>query len=224
MQNNIKVIIAEDEELFARGMALLLKEEGKYEITATVKNGDELMAAIQNGLRPDLVILDIHMGDNNMDGAKAAAALRKVHKNVKILVLTKHDEPEYVKALIRLDVDGYVLKKYTHEELIEAIDTVMNPKGRKYFPSEIMQIFLQEESRKLLEPVKLTPREIEITKLICCEAKRTSEIATQLIISENAVEKHRSNIFAKLNITNVVELVIYAIANGICVVPVPDRK
>ena len=223
MENNIKVIIAEDEELFARGMALLLKEEGKYEIIATVKNGDELTAAIENGLRPDLVILDIHMGDDNMDGAKAAAMLRTTQKHVKILVLTKHEEPEYVKALIRLDVDGYVLKKYTHEELIEAINTVMNPKGRKYFPSEIMQIFLQEESRKINEPVKLTPREIETTQLIC-EGKRTGEIATQLFITENAVEKHRSNLFSKLNITNVVELVKYAIAHEIYILSVPDKK
>ena len=99
----------------------------------------------------------------------------------------------------------------------------MNPKGRKYFPSEIMQIFLQEESRKINEPVKLTPREIEITQLIC-EGKRTGEIATQLFITENAVEKHRSNLFSKLNITNVVELVKYAIAHEIYILSVPDKK
>jgi|GEM_PF-250163 len=217
MEARTKIIIAEDEELFSKGMALLLKEDGRFDITHIVKDGYQLLEVLKNDANlPDLVLLDIHMAEEKMDGAKAAAIIKKEYKNIKILVLTKYDEPEYVKTLIRLGVDGYILKKYTHEELIVAIDTVLQPQKRLYFPPDIWEVFIQEEKKpEKQDAVKFTKREIQIIQEVCA-GNRTPQIASALFISIDAVEKHRSNIFAKLGIKNVVDLVKYAIYNNMC--------
>jgi DNA-binding NarL/FixJ family response regulator len=215
-KKKIRIVIGDDHQMFSAGLSLLLQSDDKIEVLASAKDGNELIEILYKlPVTPDIVVLDIEMP--NLDGVKTATILKKDFPGLYILILSKYDDPSFVKGLIRLGVDGYILKKDTHESLLDAIKIISSDGAQKYFPKEIWGIYQKEEQKKTKSGIEnLTKMELIIIKKICCEAKRTNEIAKELFVGENTIEKHRGNIFSKLGIRSVVELVKFAISNGLC--------
>ena len=149
---------------------------------------------------------------------EAIREIRRLSKEVRILVLTVHKSEEYILATFKAGADGYVLKEATHEELLMAIKSVL--KGKSYISPEISEKVLEGylEGRKRLKSQTswetLTSREREILKLIA-EGYKNKEIAQELCISVKTVEKHRSNLMEKLNLHNVQALTAFAIEKGL---------
>jgi DNA-binding NarL/FixJ family response regulator len=208
------VLLADDHALVRRGLRLVLDAEPDLEVIAEAGDGAE---AIERGLDPevDLVILDISMP--RMTGLQAARELHRRRPNLRILMLSMHQNERYLYESLRAGASGYVLKSVVDRDLVEACRATM--RGEKYlYPGATTPLI-----RDLLNGVRddrssgqdpLTPRETEIVKLIA-ESYSTRQIAETLVISEKTVDRHRTNILEKLGMHDRVELVRYAIRNGL---------
>ncbi len=155
-----------------------------------------------------MIITDYSMG--GMDCMTLIHTIKKKHPAVKIIVMTMHDEASIVQDVLRAGVDGYILKKYTHHELLTAIDLIME--GGQFWSQEINKILL-----KKLQPednAQITDREMEVLGLLINELT-SREIAEKLFISERTVDTHRKNLLRKTNSTNIVGLLKYAHAHGL---------
>ena len=208
----IKIIITDDHDVIIDGLMALLSTENDIQIVGRANNGKQLLDIIKN--KPvDLIILDIEMPE--MNGVEAAEKIKEKFPELKILVLTMYNTPDFIANLLRHGIDGYILKNSRKKELLQAIRSVMM--GRSFYAPEVtemmMDSFRQEKYNKKNTPV-LTPREKEIIRLIT-EEYTSREIGEKLFISFHTVERHRKNIIAKLGVKNVAGLVKYAIRNGL---------
>jgi DNA-binding NarL/FixJ family response regulator len=214
----VKIILADDHAMFRDGLKVLLSVNSSYKIVGEACNGREALEKI-DALRPDLAILDISMP--NMTGIEVAHHVRKYYPAVKIIILSCHDNEEFVDQLIKYGVNGYLLKENTSEYLFKAIEEVLI--GNVFLSPSILTKLVVGLSNnknyiagKKLDSIfiTITPREKEIIKLIV-EGKTGTEIAKILRVSENTVKVHRANIMDKLNIHKSVDLVKYAIKTGL---------
>jgi two-component system NarL family response regulator len=150
-----------------------------------------------------------------MSGLDVLDALTEGEIPQNVLMLTMHDQVKYIKKAIEKGAKGYVLKSTSKEMLIDAIQKVA--KGENFYDPRLTTILLndseEKSTKKQSELVKLTPREIDILKLIA-QNKKTKEIADILFISVNTVQSHKKNLYSKLNIHSVSELVTYAFQHG----------
>lgn len=209
----IKLIIADDHQLFIDGIKSLVKSMKNMEIIAEVGNGKELMETLAN-TSCDLILMDINMPE--MDGIEATKQVKDKFPSIKILMLTMFSSREYIEKLLRVGADGYILKNTGKAELQEAIETLMQ--GESYFSKEVTERIMEglqkkKDAKKNQLLVELTEREIDVLKLIAQEFT-TTEIAEKLFISHHTVETHRKNLISKLNVRNIAGLVKYAIQNG----------
>ena len=207
----IKIIIADDHDVIIDGLMALLNTEDDMQIVGRANNGKQLLEVIKN--KPvDLVILDIDMPE--MNGVEAASKLKIKYPELKILVLSMYNTPDFIAQLLRHGVDGYILKNTRKKELIEAIRSVFI--GKTFYAPEVTSAMMENfrKEKKLEQKPELTEREKDIVRLICNE-QTSREIAGQLFISFHTVEKHRKNIIAKLGVKNVAGLVKYALKNGL---------
>jgi DNA-binding NarL/FixJ family response regulator len=157
----------------------------------------------------DVVIMDISMP--KLDGIATAEIIKKDFPKVKIIMLTMHETQNYIRKLLGVGVDGYLLKTTSKSELHEAISKVMS--GNKFYGGDVQQIFMDSfNSDKVATEIKLTKREKEILELICDEMN-TNEIAEKLFISAYTVESHRKNLLSKTGSKNVAGLVRFALEN-----------
>jgi RNA polymerase sigma factor (sigma-70 family) len=215
MNTKSKIVLAEDHTILREGLKSLLSSSQDFEVIGEAADGREAIRCVEK-LKPDLILIDLSMP--RMNGMEAIREIRRISKEVKILVLTVHKSEEYVLATFKAGADGYVLKDATHEELLMAIQSVL--KGRNYISPEISEKVLEGylEGRKRLKSQTawetLTSREREILKLIA-EGYKNKEIAEELCISVKTVEKHRSNLMEKLNLHNVQALTAFAIEKGL---------
>jgi len=149
-----------------------------------------------------------------MDGIEATKQIKTHFPEVKIVILTMHDEQSLVKKLLEIGADGYILKNSSKTELEMAIRQIQS--GKKHFSSEVTMILLEEESPAEVNAQlkQLTEREIEILKLIS-EGLSNKEIGDQLFISHRTVDTHRTNLMKKLDVHNVAGLIRFAIKNGL---------
>jgi DNA-binding NarL/FixJ family response regulator len=155
------------------------------------------------------MVTDFHMP--GMDGLSLVNTVKRIQPDIKTIILSMHDETHLVKEILRAGVNGYVLKKDTHKELLKAIQEVRH--GRVYLSSDVNKILitnLQNPDEGRL----LTDREREILKLIAKEYSN-KDIAEELFISERTVETHRKNIFKKTATTSLVGLIKFAYANNL---------
>lgn len=210
----IKIIIADDHQLFIDGIKSIIKSIKNLEICAEVNNGKQLLECLSKQ-SCDVILMDINMPD--MDGIEATKEVKKVYPNIKIIMLTMYSSRDYIEKLLRVGADGYILKNTGKEELQKAIETVHN--GESYFSAEVTERIMEGlQKKKSAERnsfmVELTEREIDVLKLIVQELT-TSEIAEKLFISTHTVETHRKNLISKLNVRNIAGLVKYAIQNGL---------
>ena len=208
----IKIIIADDHDVIIDGLMALLNTEKDLQFVGRANNGKLLLEVVKN--KPvDLIILDIDMPE--MNGVEAAEKLKEKNIDLKILVLTMYNTPDFIANLLRHGVDGYMLKNSSKKELLQAIRSVMN--NQTFYSSEVTQTMMdsfRNERTRFDNAPQLTEREKDIVRLIADEYT-SREIGEKLFISYHTVERHRKNIIAKLGVKNVAGLVKYAIKNGL---------
>lgn len=206
----IKIIIADDHQLFIDGIKLILSKEVGIKIIAEANNGLELINLIEAGKNPDIVLTDIRMPI--LDGVSATKMLTKDFPEIKTLALSMFDQVADVIEMLDAGAKGYVTKNVEKKELINALHTLV--KGDYYFsknlPKEIENWFKHEEV--LSGDAYLTKRELEILQLLA-KGRTSLQMATQLKLSKYTVDTHRKNIHKKLKIKSNTGLVKYALKN-----------
>ncbi|UXX78036.1 response regulator transcription factor [Reichenbachiella carrageenanivorans] len=211
MDKKIRLVIADDHSMFLEGLKVLIEKEDHIDIVGTAKDGLGVLDLIKS-TPIDIVITDLSMP--NMDGLVLNKNIKSKYPKTKTIVVSTHSDSEMVMQLIKNDVDGYLLKNADPKELFLAISTVFE--GDKYFSQEVKDKFMTtmfSDKKKTQVPI-LTKREKEIIRLITAEFT-TSEIATQLHISDHTVNSHRKNLLSKLDVKNTAGLVKYALKHDL---------
>ena len=215
MNKTIKIILVDDEILFRKGISFLLGRETNIEIIFEASNGDELISFLQNNKNshPDIIIMDLKMPIIN--GVEATKIIRKEFPEIKIIALTSYDSKSFVANMIDVGAVSYLIKNATPQELLTTIKEVAS-KGFYYtdYVMKIIQadVLTNKKTKSNFDSNFLSPREIEVLKLICIQ-KSTVEIAEQLFISPRTVEGHRNNLLLKTESRNIAGLVVYAVQN-----------
>jgi DNA-binding NarL/FixJ family response regulator len=208
-----RVLLADDHAVVRSGLRAVLDAEPDIEVVAEAQDGIEAVERAAAG-DVDLAILDVSMP--RLTGLQATAELRR-RSDVRVLILSVHDNEQYFFEALRAGASGYVLKSAANRDLIEACRAVM--RGEPFlYPNAIVALvreYLEQARRGEAAPSDpLTPRELQIVKLIA-EGHTSDEIAAELVISRKTVDHHRSNILAKLEMRSVAELTRYAIRRGL---------
>lgn len=212
MSDIVKIIIADDHSMIREGLKQLLELDGDIQVIGEAGNGVECLELLKT-VTPDVVLLDINMPV--MNGLKMLEALRSSkNKTQKILILTIHNEIEYLMKAIDIGVEGYVLKDADSSVLKKAIFKVHA--GEKYIDNSMVPLMNERiaQEKEQTEDEKLTRREIEVLKLLA-EGLFNKEIAYKLSISEKTVKNHVSNIFKKIGVFDRTQAAVYAIKNNI---------
>jgi len=182
----------------------MLERQANIEVVGEASNGVEAISLV-NTFEPDIVLMDIAMPE--MDGLEATRQIKKNHPQVRVLILTQHDNPEFIIPLLQAGASGYVLKKSGGRELVNAIQEVFE-QGAFIEPTitrHLLDGFSQTDQETTAPVVHLTDREKEILHLLIV-GKSNKEIAYLLSISPKTVSVHRSNVMKKLNVHNIFEL------------------
>jgi DNA-binding NarL/FixJ family response regulator len=209
-----KILLADDHTVVRRGLRLVLDAEPDLEVVAEAGDGAE---AVERALSDDidLAVLDVTMP--RLTGLQAAAELSRRRPELRVLILSMHDNEQYLFEALRAGASGYVLKSAADRDLVEACRAAM--RGEPFFYPKAVAALIREYLEAAREGGSeredpLTPRELEVVKLIA-ESYTTREIAAELVISEKTVERHRANILEKLGFRDRVELTRYAIRRGL---------
>ena len=200
--NEIKLIIADDHELFRNGLVELLKKHDDIKIVKSVADGFEFMNVIKGEFEADIVLLDLTMP--KMDGFQVLKELKNLNAKIKPIVISMHSVGNYIAKCAKLGAYGYLLKNTDESELIFAIRTVY--KGKKYFSSEISEKMINFMSAQSVSENVLSNKETEVLELIS-KGLTTKEIAAKLFVSSRTIETHRTNILKKFEVKNTAELI-----------------
>ncbi|WP_203258831.1 response regulator [Hyunsoonleella ulvae] len=200
--NNINIVIADDHELFRKGLAELLRKHDDINIVKSVADGNEFMAFIKSNLEADIALLDITMP--KMDGFQVLKELKTLNSNIKPIIISMHSDGNYIAKCAKSGAYGYLLKNTDEDELILAIRTVN--KGKKYFSAKISEKMINFMSDQSISENILSNKETEVLGLIS-EGLTTKEIAVKLFVSTRTIETHRANILKKLEVKNTAELI-----------------
>jgi DNA-binding NarL/FixJ family response regulator len=194
----IKLMIVDDHCMIREGLKQLLELDGDIKIIGEASEGKACLNSVDS-IKPDIVLLDINMPE--MNGLKVLEQLKINKCKSKVLMLTIHNEVEYLMRAIDLGADGYIMKDSESATLRKAIFTIYN--GQKYIQNELAALLneIKEKMDTLTDEQMLTRREIEILKLLT-EGLFNKEIAYQLSISEKTVKNHVSNIFKKICVSD----------------------
>ena len=212
---NIKIIIADDHEIFRDGFKLMVNKQDDIELLGEASDGKELIS-LTASLHPDVVITDIKMP--KMDGIEATKYLVEHHPDVGVIGLSMFDEEDLIIDMLEAGAKGYLLKNADKHEVIEAIRTVyqQEPYYCKHTSGKLAQMIAKSKFNpyKKTKKIEFSEREVEIIQLICQELTN-KEIADKLFLSIRTVEGYRLKIQEKMNVKNSIGLVIYAIKNGL---------
>ncbi|ETZ23782.1 response regulator transcription factor [Pedobacter sp. V48] len=211
----INLAIADDHKIFREGLKFTLEDCSQLNLIIEATNGKDLIDQITDN-KPDVILMDIKMPE--MDGMQATAYIHQHFPDIKILMLSMHNEDKYILDAMRLGASGYLLKNAEPEEILDAILTVQ---AKGFYFNDNLSITMAKEllginfmHRLHQKDAKLNEREIEVLKLICEECSNT-EIADKLFLSVRTVEGYRTRLFEKIGSKNIAGLVIYAVKNGI---------
>ena len=213
----IRILLADDHQLFIDGLKAVLKTEPSLEVVAQALNGEQVLKELE-AQHVDIVLLDINMPNTKV--LELTQEIQKKYSAVKIIILTMHHGTRYYVKLLQLGIKGYLNKSAEKQEVIEAIHKVVA--GEIYISGEITDHmkFSKKETyssfdNSLSHPSDLlTKREIEVLRLVVQEYTN-NEIAEKLFISTGTVDTHRKNIILKLGVKNTVGLIKYAFKNGL---------
>jgi len=210
----IRVLLADDHTIVRSGLRMVLEAEPDIEVAAEVGDGAEaLEKALTSGI--DLAILDVSMP--RMTGLQAAAELHRRRPDLRILMLSMHDNEQYFFEALKAGASGYVLKTAANRDLVEACRACMRGEAFLYPPAVATLVRDYLDGARLGETPPEDPhtaRELEVVKLIA-EGHTSDEIAAALVLSKKTVERHRANVLGKLGMRNRVELTRYAIRRGL---------
>jgi DNA-binding NarL/FixJ family response regulator len=209
----IRVLIADDQALFRRGLYVVLGTEDDIEVIAEAEDGEEAITKAEE-MAPDVVLMDVRMP--RVNGIEAARRIREVLPSTRILMLTVSDEEDDLYEAIKAGANGYLLKEISVEEVASAIHSVVqgqsliSPSMASKLLSEFNALARQAAEREQLPAPVLTARELEVLKLVA-RGMSNREVADQLYISENTVKNHVRNILEKLHLHSRMEAVMYAV-------------
>jgi two-component system response regulator NreC len=204
-----RIVLADDHVLVRQGLKSLLEREN-FQVMAEASDGQEAVRLIEMH-QPDIAILDISMP--TLNGIDAARGLSRSAPKTKVILLTQHEEEQYIHEALEAGVKGYVLKNQVANDLIQAIRQV--GRGEFYLSPGISRAVMEayrNKSERLADP--LTPRERQVLQLIA-EGKSTKDTATVLGISVKTAESHRMRLMQKLDIHETASLVRYAVRRGL---------
>lgn len=208
----IKVMIADDHSMIREGLKQLLELEGDYQVIEEACDGVECLDKLAN-VTPDILLLDINMP--NMNGLEVLQKMKEKRMKVKVLVLTVHNEVEYLLKAVDIGINGYLLKDSESAELKKAILTVVN--GEDYIQPSLIPLLNAKMIDRNKDNVKiesLTRREMDVLKLLAV-GMYNKEVAEKLNISERTVKNHVSNIFKKIGVTDRTQAAVFAIRNNL---------
>ena len=205
----IRVLLADDHVLVRQGVKSLLEREG-IQVVGEARDGQEVMQ-LASKHSPDVAVIDVGMPLFN--GLDAARELKRIAPKTKVILLTRHDEDEYLIEALRAGAKGYVLKNQAASDLVHAIQLVCH--GQVYLSPGMSSVVVNAYLSKVELPVDpITSREREVLQLIA-EGKSTKDIASLLGISVKTADSHRSRLMRKLDIHEVATLVRYAVRKGL---------
>ncbi len=211
--NVIKLIIVDDHQIVRDGIKAMFIVSKDIKVIGEAADYDSLMRILANQT-PDIIILDISLPGKS--GVEITHELKKTNEEIKILILSANTDEDSIIGAIKAGANGFLPKDTSKEEFITAINLVYN--NEDYFGEKLSKIiyksYVQHVKTKSISDNCLSEREIEIIKLLA-DGLSSKEIANKLFISSRTVETHKNNIISKLNLKNNVELVKYAIKNGI---------
>jgi DNA-binding NarL/FixJ family response regulator len=207
----VRIMLVDDHPLIREAVGHLVAESLEFELVGEAANGKECFERIE-GLRPDILILDIAMPE--MNGEQVARELRHLYPALKIIALSGYTDRQFVRAMSKAGAKAYVVKSASGRELIHALRAVAS--GKSYLSPEVTSAVMEDAapSAELSTPNTLGKREKEVLKLIA-EGQRSAAIAAQLGIAVATVEAHRRNILRKLQLHSVADLTRYALRHGI---------
>ncbi|QIA65852.1 response regulator [Vibrio astriarenae] len=210
MSDKISVVMVDDHQVVLDGFMARLVQEPEIEVVGTASNGLEAVEIVGQ-LLPDVVLMDVSMPI--MNGIDATRLICEEHPGVKVLMLTMHDNREYIMKVMQAGAVGYMLKEICANKMVQAIKTVNQ--GSTYFCESVTQtLFTQEVVPSAQKPNPLSRREESVLKLVA-EGHSSKKVAALLGISYRTVETHRQNIKHKLDLHSTAELAKYAIDKGI---------
>ncbi|MCP9770005.1 DNA-binding response regulator [Lacihabitans sp. LS3-19] len=198
---SINIFITDDHLLILEGLSAILESIEGIEVVGMSQSATATLEKLQS-IQPDLLITDFHMP--GVSGQELLREVKKKYPKIKVLILSMHEEIPEIVDLIKDKADGYILKNSGKEEFIVAIQKVMV--GEKYFSSSIVHQLLRDLNNPLLDTKALSNQELKIAKMLA-NGLSSPIIAEQLFISVNTVNTHKKRIYAKLNISNLQELV-----------------
>ncbi|WP_159946467.1 response regulator transcription factor [Polaribacter septentrionalilitoris] len=210
----INIAIADDEQLFRKGIRFLLEREANFNVIFEAENGKELIDFMTTTEEfPDVILMDLKMPEVN--GVEATKAIHKTHPDIKIIALTSYDGKSFITNMIDVGASSYLLKNTSPKMVIHTVNEVFE-KGF-YYDDKVLKIIheniISSSGKRIksdLDKKLLSKREIDVLELIC-EQYTTAEIADKLFISPRTVEGHRNNLLLKTHSKNVAGLVIYGI-------------
>jgi len=209
-----RVLLADDHAIVRSGLRAVLDGEPDIEVVAEAQDGAEAVEKILAG-QVDLAILDVSMP--RLTGLQATAELRRRRREVRVLILSVHDNEQYLFEALKAGASGYVLKSAANRDLVDACRAAMRGESFLY-PNAVTALvreYLEQARRGEAAPEDpLTPRELQVVKLIA-EGRSSDQIAEGLVISRKTVDHHRANILGKLGMRNVADLTRYAIRRGL---------
>ena len=211
------ILIIDDHPLFREGLKAIIERDNRFEVIGEAGNGREGLRLAKE-LKPDLALVDMSLPDQS--GIQLTRELKNASLKTRIMIITMHSKVDYIVKAFRAGATGYVVKESASERLLQGMDTVL--KGEYFMDSSVSHKVVKklmqfpEKGAKITDASydTLTPREQEIMVLLA-EGLSSKEIADKLFISPKTVDNHRSNIFRKLNLHSVIELIRYAARLGI---------
>jgi len=214
MENKIKIVIADDHEIFRDGLVLMLSRQANLQLVGQAENGRELLQLVKEQ-QPDIVLTDIKMP--LMDGVESTRQLTGQWPDLKIIALSMFDEEDLVVDMLEAGAKGYLLKNADKPEILEAIESVYNdqPYYCRRTTSKLATLIARSKSpANQKKAVTFSDREIEIIKLIC-QQYTAKQIADIVFLSKRTVEGHRIKILEKMNVKNTAGVVVYALTHHI---------
>ena len=213
VKDKIEIIIADDHMMIREGLKQLLELDGTMKVIAEANDREECLNLLNKKIHPDILLLDINMPKKN--GIEVLEYIKQNKIPVKVLILTVHNEVEYLLKAVDIGIDGYLLKDSSYDELKEAIDVIIS--GNTYIQPSLLPALNESMEDYALDKEKiewLTKRELDVLRLISkgCSNKKISD---ELTISERTVKNHISHIFRKIDVQDRTQAAVFAIRNKI---------
>lgn len=213
VKDKIEIIIADDHMMIREGLKQLLELDGTMKVIAEANDGEECLNLLNKKIHPDIILLDINMPKKN--GIEVLEYIKQNKIPVKVLILTVHNEVEYLLKAVDIGIDGYLLKDSSYDELKEAIDVIIS--GNTYIQPSLLPALNESMEDYALDKEKiecLTKRELDVLRLIS-EGCSNKKISDELTISERTVKNHISHIFRKIDVEDRTQAAVFAIRNKI---------